>query len=138
MDFREICANINKQQNYYSLVRQNKMSHQFYSRFRTFVTNQIRQTKINSFAPKFEKFKGDCTAGPNDHYQYLKGNNVKSLFSAPVSSADVEEIILSLRNKPFNINTFSTSVLKRIIALFFMFCVILSTCHYELVFFRIV
>ena len=54
-------------------------------------------------------------AGPYDHYQYLKGNYANSLFFAPVSSADVEEIILSLRNKPGNINTFSTtSVLKRI------------------------
>ena len=53
-------------------------------------------------------------AGPNDHYQYLKGNYVNSLFFAPVSSADVEEIILSLRNKSGNINTFLTSVLKRI------------------------
>ena len=31
-----------------------------------------------------------------------------------VSSADVEEIIFSLRNKPGNINTFSTSALKRV------------------------
>ena len=35
-------------------------------------------------------------------------------FFAPVSSADVEKIIVSLRNKPGNINTISTSVLKRI------------------------
>ena len=53
-------------------------------------------------------------AGPDDHYQYLKGNYVNSLFFAPVSSADVEEIIFSLRNKPGNINTISTTVLKRI------------------------
>ena len=129
------------------------MSHQFYSRFRNFVTNQIRQAKINYFAPKFQQFKGDCkrtwkqinsiilpntinkkniinkicendityvtkhdisnvlnsyfvnigkrisesmNAGPNDHYQYLKGNYINSLFFSPVSSADVEEIILSL------------------------------------------
>ena len=44
-------------------------------------------------------------AGPYAHNQYLKGNYVNSLFFAPVSSADVEEIILSLRNKPGNINT---------------------------------
>ena len=44
-------------------------------------------------------------------YQYLKGNYVTF---APVSSADVEEIIISLGNKPGNINTISTSVLKRI------------------------
>ena len=44
---------------YYSLVRQNKMSDQFYSRFRNFVTNQIRQAKINSSAHKFRQFKGD-------------------------------------------------------------------------------
>ena len=53
-------------------------------------------------------------ARPYDHYQYLKGNYVNSLFFPPVSSADVEEIILSLRNKPGNINTMSTSVSKRI------------------------
>ena len=35
-------------------------------------------------------------------------------YFAPVSTADVEEIILSLRNKPGNINRFSTSALKRI------------------------
>ena len=39
-------------------------------------------------------------AGPNDQYQYLKGIYVNSVFFAPVPSADVEEIILSLRNKP--------------------------------------
>ena len=53
-------------------------------------------------------------AEPYDHYQYLKGNYANSSFFAPVFSADVEEIILSLRNKPDNINTISTSVLKRI------------------------
>ena len=36
------------------------MSHQFYSRFRNFVANQIRQAKINYFARKFQQFKGDC------------------------------------------------------------------------------
>ena len=56
----EICANIKKRHNYYSLVRQNKMSRQFYSRFRNFDTNQIRQAKINYFARKFKQFKGDC------------------------------------------------------------------------------
>ena len=45
--------------------------------------------------------------------QFLKGN-YSNLLLFPVSSADVEEIILSLRNKPGDINTFSTSVLKRI------------------------
>ena len=33
-------------------------------------------------------------AGPYDHYQYLKVNCANSLFCAPVSSADVEEINL--------------------------------------------
>ena len=45
----EICANIKKRQDYYSLVRQNKMSHQFYLRFKKFVTNQIMEAKINYF-----------------------------------------------------------------------------------------
>ena len=76
-------------------------------------------------------------AGPYDHYQYLNGNYVfhYSLLLA-VSSADVEEIILPLRNKPSNINTFSTYVLKRIRSTFFTFFVNLSL--YLLVFFPIV
>ena len=36
------------------------MSHQFYARYRNFITNQIRQAKINYFARKFQQFKGDC------------------------------------------------------------------------------
>ena len=55
----EICVNIKKRQNYYSLVRQNKMSHQFYARFRNFLTNQIKQPKINYFARKFQQLKED-------------------------------------------------------------------------------
>ena len=38
-------------------------------------------------------------AGPYDHYQYLEGNYANSFFFAPASSADVEEIILSLEIK---------------------------------------
>ena len=34
-------------------------------------------------------------AGRYDHNQYINGNYVNSLFFAPVSYADVEEIILS-------------------------------------------
>ena len=45
-------------------------------------------------------------AGPYYHYQYLNGNYAISLLFAHVSSADDEEIILCLRNKPGNINTF--------------------------------
>ena len=56
----EISANIKKRRNYHSLVRQNKMSHQLYLRFRNFVTNQIMKAKRNYFAHKFQKFKGDC------------------------------------------------------------------------------
>ena len=57
----EICADIKKRQNYYSLVRQNKMSHQFNARFRNFVTSQIRQAKINYFACKFQQFNCKST-----------------------------------------------------------------------------
>ena len=53
----QICVNIKKTQNYYSLVRQTKMLIQFYARFRHFVTNQIRHEKKSY---KFEQFMGDC------------------------------------------------------------------------------
>ena len=53
-------------------------------------------------------------AGPYDHYQYLKCNYANSLFFSPVTSANVEEIIIFLRNQPGNINLFSISVLIRI------------------------
>ena len=70
---------------------------------------------LNSYFVNIGKrISESMNAGPWDHNQYLKGNYVNSLFFAPVSSADVEEIILSLRNKPGNSNAISTSVLKRI------------------------
>ena len=36
------------------------MSHQFYTRFKNLVTNQIRQAKINYFACNVQQFKRDC------------------------------------------------------------------------------
>ena len=49
-----------------------------------------------------------------DHMITINISNFNSLCFAPITSADVEERIPSLKNKPGNINTFSTSVLKRI------------------------
>ena len=68
---------------------------------------------LNSYFVNIGKrISESMNAGPYDHYQCLKGNYANSLFFAPVSSADFEEIILSLRNMPGNINTFSSSVLN--------------------------
>ena len=70
---------------------------------------------LNSYIVNIGKHISESmNTGPYDHNQYLKGNYANSLFFASVSSSDVEEIILSHRNKPGNINTISTSVLKRI------------------------
>ena len=77
------------------------------------VTKHDISNALNSYFVNIGKrISESMNAGPYDHNQYLKGNYVNSLFFVPVSSADVEEIILSLRNKPGNINTISTSVLK--------------------------
>ena len=43
-----------------------------------------------------KRISESMNAGHHDHYQYMKGNYVNSLFFAPVSCADVEEIILFL------------------------------------------
>ena len=56
----EICANIKICKTIIHLLDNKKMSHQFYARFKMFVTNQIRQTKINYFMRKFQQFKSDC------------------------------------------------------------------------------
>ena len=81
----------------------------------TYVTKHDISNVLNSYFGNIRKsISESMNAGPYDHYQYLKGIYVNSFFFAPVSSAGVEEIILSLRNKPGYINTFSTSVLKRI------------------------
>ena len=77
----KICENIKKRQNYYSLVKQNKMSHQFYSRFRNFVTNQIRQTKINYFALRFQQFKGYCKSTWKQMNSIIRPNKInKKIF----------------------------------------------------------
>ena len=48
----KFCANIKKWQNYYSLLKENKISLQLYEGFRNFVTNEIKRTKINYFSPQ--------------------------------------------------------------------------------------
>ena len=78
------------------------------------ITYQTKHDIANVLNSYFVNISESMNARPYDHYQYLKGNSANSLFFAPVSSKDVKEIIFSLRNKPGNINTFSTSVLKRI------------------------
>ena len=62
------------------------------------------------------------------HSIHLKGNYVNSLVIVPVTSVDVEQIILSLRNKSDNINTCSTFIIKEKGAVFFIFCVISWSC----------
>ena len=47
------------------------------------------------FVSTYKNISESMKAGPNDHYQYLKGNYANSLFFAPATFADVEEIILS-------------------------------------------
>ena len=77
----------------------------------TYVTKHDISNVLNSYFVNIGKrISESMNAGSYDHNQYLKGNYVNSLFFAPVSSADVEEIILYLRNKPGNTNTISTSV----------------------------
>ena len=68
-----------------------------------YVTKHDISNVLNSFFVNIGKHISESMiAGPYHHYQYLKGNYVSSLFFAPVSSADVEEIILSFKNKPGN------------------------------------
>ena len=81
----------------------------------TYETKHDITNTLNSYFVNIGKRISEAiNAGPYDHYQCLKGNYANSLFFPPISSAYVEEIIISLRNKPVNINTFSTSGLKRI------------------------
>ena len=74
----------------------------------TYETNHDIASVLNSHFVNIRKHISESrNAGPYDHYQYLKCNYANSLLFV-----NVEEIFLSLRNKPGNINTFSTSVLK--------------------------
>ena len=74
----------------------------------TYETKHDNGNLLNSyFVIIGKRISQSMNSGPYDHYQYPKGNYANSLLFAPVSSADVEEIILSLRNKPGNIITFS-------------------------------
>ena len=62
----------------------------------TYVTKLDIPNVINSYFVNIGKrISKSMNAGPYDHNQNLKVNYVNSLFIAPVSSADVEEIILS-------------------------------------------
>ena len=67
----------------------------------TYVTKHDILNVLNTYFVNIGKrLYEPMNAVPYDHYQYLKGNYINSLFFAPVSSADVEEIILTLRDKP--------------------------------------
>ena len=81
----------------------------------TYETNNDIGNELNSYIVNiFKHLSESKNAGDYDHDQYLKDNYANSLFFAFVTSAYVEELIPSFRNKPDNINTFSTSILKRI------------------------
>ena len=62
----------------------------------TYVTKHDISNVLNShFVNIGKRISESMNVRPYDHNQYLKVNYVNSLFIAPVSSADVEEIILS-------------------------------------------
>ena len=65
---------------------------------------KLRQSMNAGPYDHYVKLRLSMNAGPYDHY-------VNSLFFVPVISA-AEEIILSLRNKPGNINALSTYIFK--------------------------
>ena len=56
----EIVSNIKKKRAYYILYLQNKLSKRFYTQFRNFVTNQIRNSKRHFFKAKFDQYKRDA------------------------------------------------------------------------------
>ena len=111
--FKGDCKNTWKQIN--SIVRLNRINkkiiiNKISENDITYETKHDIANVLNSYSVNTNKrISESMNAGPYDHYQYVKGNYANSLFFAPVSSADVEEIILSLRNKPGKI-TFSTTV----------------------------
>jgi hypothetical protein len=55
----EILCNIKKRQNYLLLYRQGKLSKYVCSRFRNFVTSQIRSAKVNYYCCIFEEYKSN-------------------------------------------------------------------------------
>lgn len=55
----EILANVKKRQAYFTLFHQNKIPHEFYSRFRNYVTKQIRTAKKQYYTQKFNQFNND-------------------------------------------------------------------------------
>lgn len=167
----EVKANVKRRQNYFILYRQNKISWDTYSRFRNYVTSQIRTSKLNYFSRKFTEFKSSTKAtwkminnilkprnmgnkeaikkviidnvtyetkidisnafnsffvnigknissklnsDFNYHKNYLKGNYLHSFFFTPITSVDISELILSLKNKSSDLSVFPVKVLKRI------------------------
>ena len=54
-----IISNLKKKRSYYILHQQNKISKELFTRFRNFVTSQIRDSKKQFFKHKFDKYKKD-------------------------------------------------------------------------------
>ena len=58
---REILSNIKKIQHYFALYCQNKISKDFYTHFRNFVTFQIRRSNKDYYEYKFNAAKSDIS-----------------------------------------------------------------------------
>jgi hypothetical protein len=72
----------------------------------------------NKFNEHFSSIGGNISrsfAGDvNDHVEYMSGNFQNSFFFSPIGSSDVNNIIMSLKNKSCNVDCLPAIVLKTI------------------------
>ena len=71
---KNILKNIKKRQNYFILLKLNKITNDTYKRFRNFVNSQIRHSKREYFETLFEKYKKDVKMTWNTINTILKPN----------------------------------------------------------------
>ena len=65
------------------------MSHQFYSRFRNFVTNQIRQQKYFILPANFNNFKRDCESTWKQIHNIIRPNRINKRNIYRINKKDI-------------------------------------------------
>ena len=107
----DILSDIKRRQNLFVLLKNNKISTLAYKRFKNFVTNKIRNAKINFYSNKFNAYKSDIkktwklvnsVLKPGHNYKRI---SIKKLLIGDIETFDRGEIADSFNDFFINIGS---------------------------------
>jgi len=110
----DIISNMKKRQAYLALYRKNRITKQFYNKFRNFVTAQIRKSKKDYYNQLFEKYKTDLKATWREINQLIRPNSNNKAKSTIQKVLFNDKIITDEFEIADTFNTFFSNIGKNI------------------------